>query len=57
MTSERQASPKQSKERCAGFWESAQGEGMSDGIPKDGNEVRSLIKSVRRSDRKFVFEL
>ena len=30
---------------------------MSDDVSKDGNEVRSLIKSVSRLDKKLVFEL
>ena len=30
---------------------------MSGGIPKDNNEVRSLIESMSGSDSKLVFEL
>ena len=32
-------------------------DGMSGGISKDNDEVRSLTKTVRRSNRKLMFEL
>ena len=56
MTSERQASPKESRDRHVELWESARGDETSSGVQKDISEVRSLTESVSGSDQKFMFE-
>ena len=56
-TSKMQFIPKGSTERHAELWESIFGTKTSEGVPKDGGKVRSLINNVRGLDRKLVFEL
>ena len=54
---ERQANSKRSKEQHVELWESTCGSEMSRSVSKDSDRVRSLTKSVSRSDWKIMLEL